>query len=343
MSDARFPNGEAQRKAFVARVVERVTALPGVLSAGSVMGLPLAFGGARSLVYVEGRPEPKPDEPQVSGYAQISTNYFQTMGTPLLRGRHFDGRDSAEAPFVAIVNEAFVHTFFPNEDPLGKRLKVFDSHRDQPTEIIGVVRDFRQRDVGAPPGPEMYFPFPQRCWFDVQIVLRTRSHPAAMIPALRQAVSEVDPSQTLYLLRPMETVVDGALSNRWLQMVLLAVFSGLALLLSVVGIYGVMAYLVTQRTHEIGVRMSLGAQKRHILGLVVRQGIGLALLGVSLGLAGAFALTRVLRSLLFEISPTDPLTFALIPILLSTAALLACWLPARRAAQVEPMVALRLD
>ena len=341
MSDARFPSRETERKAFVNRVVEHVANLPGVDSAASAMGAPLGFIGARSQVFVEGRPEPMPNEAQAAGYSQISSNYFQTIGTPLLRGRHFDARDTTTAPFIAIVNEAFVRAFFPNEEPIGKRLKVMDSHRDQSTEIVGVVRDMRQRDIAAQPGPEMYFPMAQRCWFDVQIVVRTRVKPAAMTSALRQAVAEMDSSQTIYFVRTLDSLAADALAQRRWQMLLLAAFASLALLLSAVGIYGVMACVVTQRTQEIGVRMALGAQMHHVLHMVLRQGMTLVLIGIAVGLSGAFTLTRLLRSLLYEVSPTDYVTFTVIPMLLAAVAFFACWLPARRAAKVDPMQALR--
>jgi putative ABC transport system permease protein len=341
MSDARFPGGETQRKAFLGQIVQRISELPGVESADLVMGLPLAFGGARSEVFVYGRPEPRPDEARAAGYSQVSPGYFQTMGTPLLRGRHFTASDSTNAPFVAIVNEAFVRTFFKGEDPIGQRLRVMDSHRDEPTEIVGVVRDIRQRDMASPAAEEMYFPIAQRCWFDAQIVLRTRTPPTTMIPALRKAVAEVDSAQALYVVRTLESVVEGALAPRRLQMWLLTAFAGTALLLSAIGVYGVMTYCVTERTREIGLRLSLGAQKRQILNLVLRQGVGSILLGIVFGTAAALALTRVLRSLLFDVSTTDSLSFSLVPVILAAAGLIACWLPVNRATKVDPMVALR--
>jgi putative ABC transport system permease protein len=341
MSDARFPGGEAQRKAFLTQVGQRISELPGVESVGCVMGLPLAFGGARSEVFVYGRPEPKPDEPRAAGYSQVSPGYFQTMTTPLVKGRQFSSSDTTNAPFVAVVNEAFVRTFFKGQDPIGQRLLVMDSHRDQPTEIVGVVRDIRQRDIASPAREEMYFPIAQRCWFDAQFVVRTRTPPMAMIPALRRAVSEVDSAQALYLVRSLDSVVDGALAPRRLQMLLLSTFAAAALLLAAIGVYGVMTYCVTQRTREIGLRLSLGAQKRQIVGLVLRQGLGLILLGIVFGAGGALALTRVLRSLLFEVSPTDSLSFALVPVILAACGLVACWLPTHRATRVDPIVALR--
>jgi putative ABC transport system permease protein len=343
MPEARFPGREAQRKAFLAQVVERVSALPGVDSAASLMGLPLVFGGARSEVFVEGRAEPKLNEPRAAGYSQISPDYFRTMKIPLLRGRPFNSTDTTNAPYVAIVNEAFARTFFKGENPIGKRLRVMDSHRDEPTEIIGVVRDIRQRDIANPPREEMYFPLAQRCWFDAQLVVHTKTDAATMIPALRRAVAEIDSAQALYLVRSFDSVIHGVLAPRRLPMLLVASFASAALLLAALGLYGVMTFVVTQRTREIGLRLSLGAQKHQILGLVLRQGLGLVLVGIVLGLGGAFALTRLLRTLLFEVSPIDLLSFTLLPAVLVIIGSLACWLPARRATRVDPIQALRYE
>ena len=228
MPDARFPGKEAQRMTFLAQLLERIAALPGVDSAASVMGLPLSFIGATSAFYIDGMPEPKPNEYLAAGYSQVSTNYFQTMGTPLLRGRRFDSHDTMNSPYVAIINEAFARAFFPDKDPLGKRLRVMDSYRNKPTEIVGVVRDMRQRDLVTAARPEMYFPTMQRCWADAQIVVRTRVDPALMAAILQRTVAEIDSRQTVSFIRTMESLMDNAMSQRRLQMLLLAAFSGVA-------------------------------------------------------------------------------------------------------------------
>jgi len=348
MPDSRFPGNsfserEPFRKAFLAQVVERAAALPGVESAAVVMGMPLTPVGASMQVTVLGRPEPKPGEPQVSGYSQVSTNYFQTMGITLLRGRHFDGRDVADAPFAAIVNEAFARTFLPNGDAIGQRLRVMDGHRDRPTEIVGIIRDTRQRSLTADPGPEMYFPIMQRCWFTGQIVLKTKGDPAAQIPALTQAVAGLESRQPLFGIRTLPSLMADSVAQQRLQMLLLSTFAGVALLLALVGVYGVMACVVAQRRHEIGVRMSLGAQRHQVLGLILRQAAKLSGAGIVAGLLAAFGLTRLLRNLLFEISPSDPLTFFAVPCVLALAALAGVWLPARRASLMDPMKVLRAE
>jgi predicted permease len=348
MPDSRFPGNsfserEPFRKAFLAQVVERAAALPGVESAAVVMGMPLTPVGASMQVFVLGRPEPKPSEPQVSGYSQVSPNYFQTMGIPLLRGRHFDNHDTVAAPFVAIVNESFARTFFPTGEVIGQRLRVMDGYRDQPTEIVGIIRDTRQRSITAQPAPEMYFPILQRCWFVGQIVLKTKGDPAAQIPALTKAVAGLDSRQPLYAVRTLSSLMADSVAQQRLQMLLLSTFAGVALLLALVGVYGVMACVAAQRRHEIGVRMSLGAQRHQVQGLILKQVIRLSGTGIMAGLLAAYGLTRFLRNLLFEVSSSDPLTFIAVPCVLALAALAGGWLPARRAAKVDPMEALRAE
>jgi putative ABC transport system permease protein len=348
MPDSRFPGNsfserEPFRKAFLAQVVERVAALPGVESAAVVMGMPLTPVGGNMQVLVLGRPEPKPSEPQQAGYSQVSPNYFQTMGIPLLRGRHFDNHDTVDAPFAAIVNESFARTFFPNGDAIGQRLRVMDAHRDRPTEIVGIVRDTRQRSITAQPAPEMYFPIMQRCWFTGQIVLKAKGAPAALIPSLTKAVAGLDSRQPLYFVRTLSSLMEDSVAQQRFQMLLLSTFAGVALLLALVGVYGVMACVVVQRRHEIGVRMSLGAQRHQVQELIMRQVIKLSGTGIIVGLLAACGLTRFLRNLLFEVSPTDPLTFAAVPCVLVLAALIGGWVPARRAATVDPMEALRRE
>jgi putative ABC transport system permease protein len=218
-----------------------------------------------------------------------------------------------------------------------------DGHRDRPTEIVGIIRDTRQRSLTAAPAPEMYFPIMQRCWFTGQLVLKTKGEPTAMVPALTKAIADMDSSQPVFGVRTLSSLMEDSVGQQRLQMLLLSTFAGLALVLALVGVYGVMACVVARRRHEIGVRMSLGAHRRQVMGMILGQAMKLSAVGIIGGVAAAFGLTRVLRNLLFEVSPTDPLTFGIVPCLLAFAALLGGWIPARQASRVEPMEALRTE
>jgi putative ABC transport system permease protein len=348
MPDSRFPGKsfserEPFRKAFLAQVMERTAGLPGVESAAVVMGMPLTAVAASMQVVVLDRPEPISSEPQQAGYSQVSPNYFQTMGMSLIRGRHFDNHDIMDTPFVAIVNETFAGTFFPSGDAIGQRLRVMDGHRDRPTEIVGVIRDTRQRSLTGQPGPEMYFPIMQRCWFTGQIVLKTTGDPAAMIPVVTEAMAGLDSRQPLFGVSTLSSLMEDSVAQQRLQMLLLSTFAGVALLLALIGIYGVMACVVAQRRHEIGVRISLGAQRSQVLRMILGRALKLSSVGIAVGLMAALALTRLLQGLLFEVSPMDPLTFAVVPCVLALAALVGGWVPALRAARVDPMLALRSE
>lgn len=346
MPDARFPGKnvderEPGRKAFMAKAVERVAMLPGVESAAAVMGMPLTAISARMQVNVFGRPEPKQPEPQVAGYSQVSPDYFRTMGISLLKGRHFDSHDTVDAPYVAVVNESFARTFFPGQDPIGQKLRVMDKYRGKPTEIVGILSDTRQRSLVGSPEPEMYFPMMQRCWFTGQLVIKTKGDPSAMIPSVTKAVAELDSQQTLYFVQTLTSLMEDSVAQQRFQMRLLLAFSTVALVLAVIGVYGVMACIVARRYHEIGVRMSLGAQRGQILGLILGQGMRPALAGLLVGIVAAFALGRFLQGLLFEIKSSDPMTFAVVPCVLLAAAFAGCWVPAWRALRINPVIALR--
>jgi putative ABC transport system permease protein len=342
VSEQKYPD-EPRQVALILQVVERARALPGVQSASAVFGLPLDEMVSRSMLRVEGRPAPAPNEADSALYRQITPGYFKTMGTSLIAGRDVTSRDTADAPLVVVVNEAFVRAFFPGLDTpaaLGRRIHV-NSPANVFTEIVGVVRDMRYRGPAEPAEPEMYLPVSQRCWGFVSVVLRTSGDPSALSDPLRKAIAEIDPAQPLDNVRPMATLLADTLSTRKLQTALLGAFSTLALVLAAVGIYGVMAWSVSRRGHEIGIRMALGAQWRDVVRLVLRQGMIPAVAGVGIGLAAGLGLARFLAGLLFEVKPNDPPTFGAVTALLIGVALLACWLPARRAARVGPMVALR--
>ena len=260
---------------------------------------------------------------------------------PLLRGREFTEADSADAPPVVIINETFARRFFPGEDPLGKRVR--RGSADPWMTIVGMVKDVRHKGLDLDARPEMYIPYPQLPEATMTLVLRTESEPGRLVSAVRKEVSALDQDLPVGGIRQVAEVVADSLATRRLAMLLFGSFALVALVLSAVGISGVMAYSVTRRTHEIGVRMALGAQPGDVLRLVVGQGSKLLFTGVAIGLVAAVALTRVMTSLLFGVTSTDPMTFAGVTVLLATVALLACYIPARRSTKVDPMAALRYE
>ncbi len=289
---------------------------------------------------VEGRPEPGPGEPKNAGYRQITGNYFRTMSTPMIKGRDFDSRDSAKSLQVVIVNEAFTRQFFKGEEPLGKHLYIGDANAAG-AEVIGVVRDVRHRNLASAAEPEMYLPFSQHCWGYGSIVLRTRMAPEALAAAARKVVAELDPDQPLDAVRPMTALIDNTTAERRLQTGLLGAFALAGTLLAGIGIYGVMAFSVSRRTQEIGIRMALGARMSDVRRMVIGQGMVFALAGLGIGLIATLLLTQFMRSMLFEIRPTDPITLVSVMLVLFGVALAACWIPARRASRVDPTIALR--
>jgi putative ABC transport system permease protein len=333
-----------QQVAFFQQVIERMQALPGVQSAGAVYPLPLSGGEEGMGFAIENRPPPAPGESFNAGPRWVSPDYFRVMGITSVEGREFTDRDGIDAPRVLIVNEAMAHRYWPGEDPIGRRV-AFDQVNGQPNwrEIVGVVKDVRHTSLDSDPRPEMYLPFTQFPSFFMTIVLRTTGDPLSLAGAARSQVLAVSSDQTISNIHTMEELLANSIAERRFNMLLLGVFAMIALLLSAVGIYGVMSYSVAQRSHEIGVRMALGAQSSDVLALVVKQGMTLALAGLGIGLVAAFGITRIMVSLLYGVSATDPLTFSIIALLLGSVALLACYLPARRATKVDPMVALRYE
>jgi putative ABC transport system permease protein len=325
-------NNEAQR---------RIAALPGVQAVGFSTILPLAGTNSDSSFAIEGRPSdknnPSPDEER----REVSPDYFRALGTPLIRGRLFTDADNSDAPLVIIVNQTFAKKFWPNEDALGKRI-VMGSMSDDPKwiTIVGIVGDMRHFGLDVDPKPEMYVPFAQSAYFTTIYVVRSNQDPRTLVPAIQREIQAIDPALPLANVRTFENVIGDSVAPRRLSVVLLGVFAGVAVLLASVGIYGVMSFLVVQRTHEIGVRMALGAQRSDVLKLVLVRSLKLISAGTLIGLVVALMSTHTLRALLYSVSAFDTATFALVTILLGAVALAASYLPAMRATRADPMVVL---
>jgi predicted permease len=328
---------------FFGTVLERISALPGVASAGATTNLPF-IGDSQSDFTIEGRPEAQtPKDALIASYDSVSPSYFRATGIPIVKGRAFTEQDKKSALPVAVISETMARRFFGGEDPIGKHIRGGDSETNRPwLTIIGIAGDVRRYGLAERLRPEIYYPFLQQPQAAMSLVVRTTAaDPLSIATAVRREVLGVDKDQPVYDIKTMDSLLAQSIASNRLAVWLLGLFAVLALVLASIGIYGVIAYSVTQRTREIGIRMALGARPRDVLRLVVGQGMMLTLIGIGLGLAGAIALTRLMASLLFSVSPTDPLTFAVISALLAVVALLACYIPARRATKIDPMVALR--
>jgi len=329
---------------FHRQLRERLSSLPGVQAVGAGVNLPLGasdYGIGRAFI-PEGRPLVA-EESMNASYSATTIGYFEALQIPLLAGRAFNERDQPDSPKVTVINRATAVKHFGSEaTAIGKRLTIW---RDEkfPREIVGVVGDTKPSLLQQDAGAQIYVPQTQDIWSFMTYAIRTSGEPEALIPALRREVLAFDPEQPIFNVRTMEDVVRASIGSRRVSAQLFAVFAGTALLLAALGIYGVMAYSVTQRTQEIGIRMALGAQSGDVLRMIVRQGMTLTLLGIATGLIGALALTRIIAGLLFGVGATDPVTFIGISLLLLTVAFLACYLPARRAAKLDPMIALARD
>jgi putative ABC transport system permease protein len=337
-----------QRYQFFDRLVDRAKSLPGVRTAGAASFLPVSGGGGLLHFNITGHPPKTPHDYVAAGYRTISPNYLETLGVPLLQGRMITAADNEKSPFVVVINATMAHTYFSNENPLGRKLQLGAIPDTQvPTmEIVGVVGDVLQ-GLGLDPKAEMYLPYRQADQilpvFFMSIVLRSLGDPLLQASALRSALAEIDPNQPLVRVRTMEDNMAATVAQPRFRTWLIGIFAGLALLLAAVGIYGVMSYSVTQRTNEIGIRVTLGAQSADVFRIVVGEGLRLALFGVGLGLVAALALTRVLQGFLYGINASDPLTFACVAVLLTLVGVAASFFPARRATRVDPIVALRYE
>ncbi len=329
---------------FFDQLLERVRSLPGVQSASTIDNPYIGGGGNYLSFIVEGQPTPPLDQVVDAQVRSVTPGFHRMLGVPLLRGRSLTGQDGPGNRLVCVINETMARRYFPDRDPLGQRV-AFDGPDGQPRwrEIVGVVGDVRQGGLDAEPYPEILLPEAQRTIPAITLMVRTANDPHTLAGAVRGEVQAMDPDQPVYAVRTMDDIMKASVAQRRFNMLLLGSFAAVALLLAAVGIYGVISYSVSRRTHELGIRMALGAQPRDIFKLVVGQGMVLVVIGVGIGLAASFGLTRFLSSLLFEVSTTDPATFAGVSLLLAAVALLACYIPARRATRVDPLVALRYE
>ena len=344
LPEAAYPEAQ-HRIAFFDQVLARIEALAGVQAVGAVSDLPFSGSRTSNSFEIEARPPMARGESINADFRISSPNYFQAMGIPLLRGRDFSARDTRDAPLVVIINQTMARRFWPDEDPMGQRLTIGRAADGSPVwrEVVGIIGDIRHDRLNVEPAPEMYVPYWQRPAGRLSLVVRATGEPRDLIAAIRSAVQSVDPHQPVYSINLMERRIARFLAPHRFNAYLLGIFALLALLLAVVGVYGVLAYAVARRTQEIGIRMALGARPRDVLRLVIKQGLSLTLIGIAIGLAASLALTRLLTSLLYGVSATDPLTFMSVPLLLLAVALLATYIPARRAARVDPLVALRYE
>jgi putative ABC transport system permease protein len=343
----RYTN-EAQRVAYFQEAIRKVSAVPGVVSAGATSSLPLLFGGPdeSSPFSIEGRPELRSDQMPTAIQSFVTPAYFRTLGIPLVRGRLFNDFDSPDSPRVVLINQTMARRYWRDEDPIGKHIVTgIFARRGEPVscEIVGIVGDTRQQGPEAKPAAEFFHPHAQAPSGSMAFVVRTAGDPEKMLKPIKDAIWSVNDKITFYQVSTMNSLLDSILANRQITVSLLAAFALLAVGLACIGIYGVISYSTSQRTQEIGIRMALGAERGHVLGMIVYEGLRLVLAGVAAGLALALLLMRLLSKMLYGVEAADPLTFAGVAAMLMLVALLACYLPARQATRVDPLVALRYE
>ncbi len=326
---------------FHQQVLDRVQQLPGVKSVALIRGLPFTGNtGPAGIALLDRAAPPAGREPQV--LLNLATgSYFGTTQIPLVRGRLFGEEDRANTPVVFLINQAMARKFWPDQDPIGKQIKILEE--DITGSVIGVVGDTKQLGLKDEPTPQLYGAYSQQPIYFATLVVRTTVEPLTLSESVRQAIWRVDPDQPMWKIRSVETLIERSVADRKFLLALMLMFAALALALTVIGLYGVISYLVNQRTQEIGIRMALGAQVHHIMHLILKHGVALVALGVAIGLSAAVVLTRLIAHLLYGVTATDPATFSAIALLLTFVALVACYLPARRAAQVDPVIALRSE
>ncbi|MGE5205980.1 MAG: FtsX-like permease family protein, partial [Chlamydiota bacterium] len=327
-----------QQRTFCAQFLQALQAIPGVRSAGLASGLPMSDISISGF-HLEG--ESAKTSNRSVDYQLVSEAYFQAMGSPLLRGRGFARQEAEQGAGLAIVNEALAQQLWPGQDPVGKVLYL--DRGDNPTReiVIGEAPDTHQLFLSSAVRPEIYLP--QRAYTEMSLVVRGNGDPMALVPAVRRAVLSLDKNLPLYEVQPLTAILRDNVAQQRFTMYLLIAFSGLALALSAIGLYGVLAYMVSRRTQEIGVRMALGAQAGNVLAMVLREGVTAAAAGLGLGLVGALILVRLMSTLLFGVKAADPITFSIVVLLMAGIALLASYVPARRASRVDPMTALRYE
>jgi putative ABC transport system permease protein len=347
LTRAAYENHE-ERLRYVHQTLERLRSLPGVESAAFVAPMPFSGGNVSSDFRIEGRPRPEPGQEPDAGNRSVTAQYFQAIGIPLLKGRYFTEQDRRGGPVgAAIINEALARRYFPNEDPIGKYVSNVGANQNDGDpkrwEIVGVVGDVRHRSLIRPTAPELYLPYQQNSWSWGNFFVRTTNAPAALTRSFTEAVRSGDKTVPVINVRPLTQAISDTVAQARFYTLLFALFGATGLLLTLTGVYSVISYTVSQQTQEIGVRMALGAQVRDVLKLVVGHGLVLTLIGVGLGLLGALGLTRLMQTLLFSVSATDPLVFAGVAAPLIAVAMVACYVPARRATKVDPLVALRCE
>lgn len=332
----------AKRVEFLQRLIDQVAALPGVQATGAISFLPLTGLGAATSYEVVGHPIPPRGEEPVCDVRVATNGYFKALGIPLLRGRWFNEDDQNDIKTRVIVNEAMARRHWPNEDPIGKRIKISwnDTRED---EIIGVVGDVRHAGLDTEPRAMNYWPYRRFSYPSMTLATKTSGDPTSSVNAIASIVRNLDPLLAISDVRTMEQVVDDSVAQRRVTMLMLAIFAGAALVLAAVGIYGVIAYSVTQRTQEIGIRMALGARHQDVLRMVVGNAMLLTGIGIAIGVAGGLLLTRLMRELLFQVRPADPMTFVSVAAVLAAVAFVASFFPGRRAASVDPLIALRTE
>ncbi len=343
LPQAKYPDVQAAAN-FHQRLLDRVAALPGARSAGVINYLPLQQTGFNGGMTIEGQGPYEPGRQPAAEFRAVSPDYFRTLSVTILSGRSFTTQDQSISAPVVIINRTLGQRYLPNQDPIGQRIRVIGN--DWRT-VVGVVGDVRQSSVTQAARAEVFIPVTQALYTPftqtMSLAVRTDAEPMTLVTAVRNAVREIDPAQPVFNVKTMEAVVADSVSDRRLNMLLLGIFAAVAMTLAVIGIYSVMSYTVSQHTREIGIRMALGARPLDVLKLMVGQGMVLTLVGVGIGVAAAFALTRLMATLLYGVKATDPLTFVVVPALLVIVALLACYVPARRATKVDPMIALRYE